>query len=212
MVETGRYNQTPRNDRFCPICNSGIIEDEFHFLFYCPKYSFPREKFYNQIQQMPRPKREGWNLCWYPKNILFCVIYASVNSNCAQPPPGLLRGIQLPALSVPGVGHLQILRCPGAEHLPTPGPTPRFWHARSFLSEYNCTKDFTEKNKRIGSFVKDGKQLKRFVKACSRFYACISSLLSSQNYIAKSGAIDVNQRLLNQISVEYYLKNILSYL
>ena len=40
---------------------------------------------------------------------------------------------------------------------------------------------------------------------------CISSLLASQNYMAKSGAIDVNQRLLNQISVEYYLKNILSY-
>ena len=27
------------------------IEDEFHFLFHCPKYSIPREKFYNQIQQ-----------------------------------------------------------------------------------------------------------------------------------------------------------------
>ena len=51
MIETGRYNQTSRNDRFCPICNSGIIEDEFHFLFHCPKYSIPREKFYNQIQR-----------------------------------------------------------------------------------------------------------------------------------------------------------------
>ena len=51
MTETRRYNQTPHNDRFCPICNSGIIEDEFHFLFHCPKYSIPREKFYNQIQQ-----------------------------------------------------------------------------------------------------------------------------------------------------------------
>ena len=50
-IETGRYNQTFRNDRFCPICNSGIIEDEFHFFFNCPKYSIPREKFYNQIQQ-----------------------------------------------------------------------------------------------------------------------------------------------------------------
>ena len=45
----------------------------------------------------------------------------------------------------PGVGHLQILRCPGAEHLPTPGPAPGFWHARGFLSEYNYTEDFTEK-------------------------------------------------------------------
>ena len=51
MIETGRCNQTPCNDRFCPDCNSGIIEDEFHFLFHCPKYSIPREKFYNQIQQ-----------------------------------------------------------------------------------------------------------------------------------------------------------------
>ena len=50
MIETGRYNQTPHNDRFCPVCNSGIIEDEFHFLLHCPKYSIPREKFYNQIQ------------------------------------------------------------------------------------------------------------------------------------------------------------------
>ena len=41
-----------RSDRFCPMCNSGIIEDEFHFLFpHCPKYLIPREKFYNQIQQ-----------------------------------------------------------------------------------------------------------------------------------------------------------------
>ena len=51
MIKTGGYNQTSRNDRFCPICNSGIIEGEFHFLFHCPKYSIPRGKFYNQIQQ-----------------------------------------------------------------------------------------------------------------------------------------------------------------
>ena len=34
MIETGRYNQTPHNDRFCPVCNYGIIEDEFHFLLH----------------------------------------------------------------------------------------------------------------------------------------------------------------------------------
>ena len=27
------------------------FEDEFHSLFHCRKYSTPREKFYNQIQQ-----------------------------------------------------------------------------------------------------------------------------------------------------------------
>ena len=30
-----------------------------------------------------------------------------------------------------------------------------------------------QKNKQIGSSVKGGKKLKTFVKACSRFYACI---------------------------------------
>ena len=50
MIETGRYEQTPHKDRFCPVCNSGIIEDEFHFLLHCPKYSIPKGKFNNQIQ------------------------------------------------------------------------------------------------------------------------------------------------------------------
>ena len=51
MIETGRYNQTPHKDRFCPVCNSGIIEDEFHSLLNCSKYSIPREKYYNQMQR-----------------------------------------------------------------------------------------------------------------------------------------------------------------
>ena len=50
MIETGRYEQTPHKDRFCPVCNSGIIEDEFHFLLHCPKYSIPKGKFNNQFQ------------------------------------------------------------------------------------------------------------------------------------------------------------------
>ena len=51
MIETGRYNQTPHNDRFCPVCNPGIIEDEFNFLLYWATNSIPRWTFYNQIQQ-----------------------------------------------------------------------------------------------------------------------------------------------------------------
>ena len=72
------------------------------------------------------------------------------------------------ALSIPGVGHLQILRCPGAGHL----PTPNFWHARGFLSEYNFTEDFTGKT---SSSVKDRKKLKRYIKGmfsilCMHFF------------------------------------------
>ena len=56
---------------------------------------------------------------------------ASVNSSCARPPRAAAG--HLPALPVPGVGYLQILRRLRAGHLPTPGPTPSFWHARGFL-------------------------------------------------------------------------------
>ena len=120
---------------------------------------------------------------------------ASVNSSCAQhPPPGLPAG-HLPVLSVPGVGHLQILCCPGAGHLPTPGPFLSFLHARGFLSENNYTEDFTGKESRLAHLSRTGKKLKRVVKACSSFYAFLHCL-SSQNYIAKLGAINVNQHFL----------------
>ena len=33
-----------------PPPRSALDEDEFHFLLNCPKYSIPKEKFYNQIQ------------------------------------------------------------------------------------------------------------------------------------------------------------------
>ena len=45
---------------------------------------------------------------------------------CAPPPPPLRATAgHLPALSVRGVGYLQILCCPGVGHLPTSGPFPR---------------------------------------------------------------------------------------
>ena len=95
-----------------------------------------------------------------------------------------------------GVGHLQILHCTGAGHLPTPGPFPSFWHAHGFLSEYNYTEGFTGKKKQVGLSVKDRNKLKRVVKACSRLYACISSLLIKPKLHSEIGAIDVDQRFL----------------
>ena len=32
-----RYNQTPCDKRSCPVCDSNEIEDEIHFLCYCPE-------------------------------------------------------------------------------------------------------------------------------------------------------------------------------
>ena len=90
-------------------------------------------------------------------------------------PPPRATAEHLPTLWVPGVGHLQILRCPGVRHLPTQGQ-PQVFDRRT-VSYQKLHRAFYWKNKQIGSFVKDGKKLKRFVKACSWFYACTSSLL-----------------------------------
>ena len=58
-----------------------------------------------------------------------------------------------------------------------------------------------------------GRELKRIVKACSRFYACISSLLIKPELHSEIGAVDVNQRFwgIESNFCLYYLKNILSY-
>ena len=124
------------------------------------------------------------------------ICYASVNSSCAQAPPPPPRAIvgSLLTLSVPGEGHLQILLCPGARHLPTPGLFPSFWHAHGFFSENNYTEDFTGNDKHIVSSVKERKKLKRDVKACSRFYACIFSLLiKPESHGEIASYHDVNQ-------------------
>ena len=61
----------------------------------------------------------------------------------------------------------------------------------------------------------DGKKLKRFVKACSRFCACISSLLIKPEFHSKTRELSrwINVFLVTESSFSwYYLKNILSHL
>ena len=133
---------------------------------------------------------------------------ASVNSSCAQPqplprPPGYC-GAFARLLSLGG-GAFANFALPGGRVFANPELLTR----TRFPVRIQLHKGFYWKNKGIGSFVKDRKQLKRFVKACSRFYACMSSLLIKPE-LRGNGAIDVNQRLLNQISVEYF-KTIRSY-
>ena len=38
LIETGRYDQIPRDNRLCPTCGSNQIEDEFHLHCHCTKY------------------------------------------------------------------------------------------------------------------------------------------------------------------------------
>ena len=98
----------------------------------------------------------------------------------APSPPPWLRATagHLPALSVPGVGHLQIFHCPGAGHaFASPGAIPELSNTNEVSYQNITTKRVLLEKKQIGSSVKDRNKLKRVVKACSRFYACISSLL-----------------------------------
>ena len=128
------------------------------------------------------------------------------------PPPGLLWGIYMPCQSRGwGICKFCTARWPGIRQPPG--------HSRGFdthaVSYQNITtqKVLLEK-KQIGSSIKDRNKLKRVVKACSRFYACVSSLLIKPELHSEIGAIDVNQRFLVIESnfCSYYLKNILSHL
>ena len=137
-----------------------------------------------------------WSTSFF-RSFLWCFLFLSLARITHQsippaptppPPPAQATAGHLPALLVPGVGHL-----------PTQGPFPSFWHWKKM---------------QIGSSVKYRNKLKRVVKACFRFYACISSLLIKPKLHSEIGAIDVNRGFL---VIEwnfcwYYLKNILSYL
>ena len=37
-IEVGRYNKTPRNERFCKKCNTREIEDEMHFFTFMQSF------------------------------------------------------------------------------------------------------------------------------------------------------------------------------
>ena len=129
-----------------------------------------------------------------------------------HPPPGLLWGIHMPCQSRGwGICKFCTARWPGIRQPPG--------HSRGFdthaVSYQNITAQrvLLEK-KQIGSSIKDRNKLKRVVKACSRFYACVSSLLIKPELHSEIGAIDVNERFLVIVSnfCSYYLKNILSHL
>jgi hypothetical protein len=44
-IETGRYKNIDRENRICLICDTGVIEDELHFMMDCSKYRELRNKY-----------------------------------------------------------------------------------------------------------------------------------------------------------------------
>ena len=105
----------------------------------------------------------------------------NVNSTCAQhpPPPRLLRGICPPCQSR-GWG---ICKCCTTRGLRQPPGQSQAFDTHAVSYQNITTQKVLLEKKQIGSSVKDRNKLKRVVKACSRFYACISSLLIKQEFI-----------------------------
>ena len=52
-VETGRYRipKVPLERRVCQVCNSDLVEDEFHFIMVCNKLELERNKLLYYITQ-----------------------------------------------------------------------------------------------------------------------------------------------------------------
>jgi hypothetical protein len=48
-IEVGRYNKTPRNERFWKKCTTGEIEDEMHFLLLCNHFETDRKNILDLV-------------------------------------------------------------------------------------------------------------------------------------------------------------------
>ena len=89
------------------------------------------------------------------------------------------------ALSVPGVGHLQIFHCPGAGHLPTPGAIPELsnTHAVSHLNK--TTQRVLLEKSRLAYLSRIGINWRGLQGHVLDFMHAFLHCLSSQSYIAK---------------------------
>ena len=49
-IETGRYDNIPRDERLYNLCNCNRIGDETHFLLDCPSFSSIRDMFFSKLE------------------------------------------------------------------------------------------------------------------------------------------------------------------
>lgn len=75
-VEVGRYKGVPEEERLCSVCDLRVIEDEFHFMFYCPLYFSLRTVLFRAVHNV-KPDLfwlpEGEMLNWLFKQETFSV-------------------------------------------------------------------------------------------------------------------------------------------
>ncbi len=63
VIERGRYereNNTmlPENKRICKFCNTHKIEDEYHFVMYCPLYANKRKLLFAKLSLNHLPEKD----------------------------------------------------------------------------------------------------------------------------------------------------------
>ena len=142
-------------------------------------------------------------------SVSFWTIYASVKSSCDQPHLGYCGAFA--RLVSPGGGAFA--------NFMLPGPWA-FCQLRAFNTHTISYQKITTQRSLLEKeadwlIVKDGKKLERFVKACSPFYACISSLLIKPELDSETRELStwIYVFMVIQSSFSwYYLKNITSYL
>ena len=131
----------------------------------------------------PLPRLPLGSLC---SPIVFSAFFSYCGA-CAHPPTsGLLRGICLPCQSR-GWGICKFCSARGPSICQPRGQTRAFGtHA---VSCQNVTTQRILLEKQAYWLICQGREnLKRFVKACSRFYACLSSLLIKLEFHSEIGS------------------------
>ena len=126
----------------------------------------------------PRLRSTTQNICFLISisTVILKLVHQTIPAAPSPPPPpGYCRAFA--RLVSPGGGAFANLALPWGRAFANPGANPELLTCTRFPITIKLHRGFYWKNKQIGSFVKDGKKLKRFVKACSRFYACTSSWL-----------------------------------
>ena len=142
---------------------------------------------------------------------MFIIMHQSIpTAPSSPPPPGYCGGICPPCQSRGGA--FANFAVPGGKAFANSRAISELWHAVSYQNI--TTEKVLLQKKQIGSPVKDRNKLKRNLRACSRFYAYIFSLLfkpelhsRNRSYRCESTCLVIESNFC-----WYYFKNILSYL
>ena len=70
-IEAGRYRKQAREERICPLCDNNTVEDERHFLLWCPVLADERSIIFNELiknkymelNSVPAQMNTAWILC-----------------------------------------------------------------------------------------------------------------------------------------------------